>query len=337
LALAQFHVNLADLQLAEELGEKVLHIAQETGPATMLAGAHFVLGLVWFARGQFIEVRDHEERAIELFGVVAPGSLSALLSAFSRIAHNMLIGALCILGYPTIALTRAQELLAVARQSSDPTLIGNALSAELLRRVSLRDFTQPAQATDELLSIAAEHGMPFFLAMANFFRGWARACALCDPQGIAEMRRSIAGGTIVRASATALLLLVILAETSGKSGNTQEGLDLVAEGLTTAQQTGMRIYEAELHRLRGELLMIKDPGNIVEAERCLRTAIEVARQQSARLFELRATVSLARLLRDTDQRDEARAMLSDIYNWFTEGFDTPDLKDAQALLDDLSA
>ena len=130
--------------------------------------------------------------------------------------------------------------------------------------------------------------------------------------------------------------LVALAETCGKNGRAEEGLALVAEGLARAEQTGQRLAEAELHRLKGELLTIKDPGNAVEAESCLRTAIEIAGRQGAKLFELRATVSLARLLRDTNRRDEARSMLAEIYNWFTEGFDTADLKEAKVLLDELS-
>ena len=125
--------------------------------------------------------------------------------------------------------------------------------------------------------------------------------------------------------------------TSGKNGRVEEGLALVAEGLATAEQTGMRLAEAELHRLRGELLMIKDPGNAVEAESCLRTAIEIARRQGAKLFEFRATVSLVRLLRDTNRRNEACTMLAEIYNWFTEGFDTADLKEAKAYLDGLAS
>jgi len=116
-----------------------------------------------------------------------------------------------------------------------------------------------------------------------------------------------------------------------------EGLDWVAKGLATAEQTGLRMAEAELHRLKGELLMIKDTGDVIEAECCLRTAIDVARRQSARLFELRATISLARLLKQQGKTDEARRMLTEIYNWFTEGFDTADLKSAKALLDGLIA
>jgi predicted ATPase len=130
-------------------------------------------------------------------------------------------------------------------------------------------------------------------------------------------------------------MLPALAEACGKYERAEEGLDWVAQGLATAEQTGLRVAEAELHRLKGELLMIKDPGNVVEAERCLRTAIDVARRQSARLFELRATTSLARLLKQQGKHDEARAMLAEIYNWFTEGFDTTDLEDAKALLDEL--
>ena len=110
----------------------------------------------------------------------------------------------------------------------------------------------------------------------------------------------------------------------------------MAKGLAIAEQTGHRAIEAELYRLKGGLLLINYPGNVMEAEHCLRTAIDVARRQGARLFELRATVSLARLLQDTNRSDEDRTMLTDIYNWFTEGFDTADLKDAKVLLDELS-
>jgi predicted ATPase len=109
----------------------------------------------------------------------------------------------------------------------------------------------------------------------------------------------------------------------------------VAEALTRADENDERFYEAELHRFKGELLLRQDDTNTAEAQSCFERAIEVARKQSAKSWELRATTSLARLLRDTGRRDEARAMLADIYGWFTEGFDTADLIDAKALLDEL--
>ena len=201
-----------------------------------------------------------------------------------------------------------------------------------MERLTLRDTRMAAERADEMLSIATEYGMEFYLKLAIFFRGWAMAAAGRGDDGISEMRRSISDPMV---GGFYLVMLVALAETCGKNGRAEEGLDLVAAALATAEQTGSRTVEAELHRLKGELLVLRDRRNVAKAEHCLRTAIDVARRQSARLFELRATVSLARLLRDTNRRDEARAMLAEIYNWFTEGFDTADLKDAKALLEEL--
>jgi predicted ATPase len=141
--------------------------------------------------------------------------------------------------------------------------------------------------------------------------------------------------TDIAEAAAPVLLLAALVETCGKNGQAEEGLDLVARGLASAEQTGLRLAEAELHRLKGELLMIKDLGNVAEAERCLRTAIDVGRCQGARLFELRATVSLARLLKRRGETDEARHILAEVYGWFAEGFGLPDLMDAKALLEEL--
>ena len=128
----------------------------------------------------------------------------------------------------------------------------------------------------------------------------------------------------------------MLAETYLASGRPDEGLEAVSYGLTSGEKSGQRFCAARLHRLKGELLLMQNSSNIEQAEGCYRTAIAIARRQGAKLFELSATTSLARLLARQYGRDEARTMLGDIYNWFTEGFDTPDLKDAKALLDELA-
>jgi predicted ATPase len=122
----------------------------------------------------------------------------------------------------------------------------------------------------------------------------------------------------------------VLAEVCGRNGLPDEGLAIVEEALTRSEKTPY--LQAEFYRLKGELTLLKDPRSEAGAERCLRQAIEVAQHQAARLFELRATTSLARLLASRHRRDEARTLLAEIYNWFTEGFDTADLKDAKALL-----
>jgi class 3 adenylate cyclase/tetratricopeptide (TPR) repeat protein len=329
--LAHLRFNRRDYGLARELAERVLAMAQQAEAPAMLAGAHLVLGGMRFSSGQFPAARKHIERAIELMSAGPSRNYGANPT---EVARHVLGGVLVLLGYPLTALGRAHELLAAARRSSDPHSVAIALFNDGIMHLSLRYTGMLAQRAGEMLSITAEHGMPFHLIMATFFRGWAMAATGRTDEGIADMRRSISDPTIAGASTTPLML-VALAETCGKNGRVEDGLELVAKGLATAEQTGHRVAEAELHRLKGELLMIKDPGNAVEAEHCLRTAIEVARRQGARLFELRATVSLGRLLRDTDRRDEARSMLAEIYDWFTEGFEFPDLRDAKALLDEL--
>jgi tetratricopeptide (TPR) repeat protein len=329
LALAHFRLVRREFELARELAERVLAMAQKAKALTMLAGAHYILGLFQFLTGQFPPARDHFERAVELFG---GGSYRSYDNFFAQGAPQMVCTVLAVLGYPSAALSKADELLTVVRRSSDPSSIANALFPYLMERLTLRDTRMVAERADEMLSIAIEYGMEFYLNLAIFFRGWAMAAARGGDDGISDMRRSISDPMV---GGFYLVMLVALAETCGKNGRAEEGLDLVAAALATAEETGSRTVEAELHRLKGELLMIKDPGSVVEAERCLRTAIDVARRQSAKLFELRATVSLARSMANQGRRDEARAMLTDIYDWFTEGFDTGDLKDAKVLLEEL--
>ena len=131
--------------------------------------------------------------------------------------------------------------------------------------------------------------------------------------------------------------LCVLTEASMEAGRLDDGLSALTQALATADQQEERFYEAEIHRLKGELLLRQDDSNTAEAKTCFRRAIEIARKQSAKSLELRATMSLARLLDKQGYRDEARTILAQIYNWFTEGFDTADLKDAKALLDELIA
>jgi predicted ATPase len=271
----------------------------------------------------------HIERALELFGV---GPFRNYLALRAQVAPNLLVAILIILGYPSTGLNRSHELLAAARRSSDPFSLASALVNDCMRHLLVRDTRMMAELADELFSIATENEMPLYSIYATFFRACAIAATGRGDEGIAEMRRSISDPVVAQGSLR-LPLLTILAEICGKNSRAEEGLDLVTEGLATAEQTGER---AELHRVKGELMMIKDTGNAAEADRCLRTAIDVARRQGARLYELRATVSLARLLKQQGKPEEAHAMLAEIYKRFTEGFDTADLKDAKALLDELA-
>ena len=171
--------------------------------------------------------------------------------------------------------------------------------------------------------------------MATIIKGWALSYQGQVEEGIAEMR-----GGIKAAESKGVVIptwcLFPLAEEYVRAGRSSEAGELVDQMLERVQSTGNREDEADVYRLKGELSMMRGVSDKLAAEKWFRAAIEVARRQSAKLYELRATMSLARLLRDTGRRDEARAMIAEIYNWFTEGFDTADLKDAKALLEELN-
>jgi len=174
--------------------------------------------------------------------------------------------------------------------------------------------------------------MRLHVAAATMFRGWALADEGRGQEGLAEMSRILPA---VESFAATSWLYAHLADSYRKNGRPEEGLTTVATGLRETERGGERAAEPELYKVEGELLLMRDPPDEAEAERCFHTAIDIARRQQARFFELRATTSLARLLKRQGKAGEARAMLAEIYNWFTEGFEFADLKDAKALLEEL--
>jgi predicted ATPase len=197
------------------------------------------------------------------------------------------------------------------------------------------DGTAAQKHAEEAMALTEAFGFKSVSPLATTVNGAAQIAQGRYEEGIAGMRRGISA---IRATGVPPLAwyLCLLASGLGKAGRPQEGLEVVDEGFASVAKTGERVYSSSLHHVKGELLLAQNPSDVAEAERCFRTAIEIARRQGARSEELRATTSLALLLAKQDSRDEARAMLAEIYNWFTEGFDTAGLKDAKALLDELS-
>ena len=171
----------------------------------------------------------------------------------------------------------------------------------------------------------------------QFFLGWVEASSGNLAHGVARMRDPLQEYRASGSANWSYYYLALFATALGQMKQFDEGLRSIDEAFGVIERGGARLYEAEVHRLKGELLRAQDSSNVTQAEESFRTAIEISRKQKAKSWELRSTTSLARLLRDTNRRDEARAMLSEIYNWFTEGFDTADLKDAKALLEELGA
>ncbi len=328
--LTLFYRFRLEMEKSCALGEEFVAQAQAYDPNS-LGTAHFRLSDALLHLGDLELSRHHYEQA--------KSSGKSIRTLVGANAQSILLvhGALTfwILGYPARALDLSRHALDLARGERHAVPISVVLdfAAELHRW--LRDRSTVLKRAKELQAHADEHGMSFFSARATALRGWALADGGSTHEGIAEMRRSLRSfdqaGARVRTFDFAPL-----AETCGRVGQLGAGLDLIKRALTQVSETGERISEAELHRIKGELLLNQNPTNEHEAEGCFRSAIEIAQRQSAKSWELRATTSLARLLAKQGHPDEARSMLAEIYNWFTEGFDTADLKDAKALLDELS-
>jgi predicted ATPase len=241
------------------------------------------------------------------------------------------------LGYPDRAMDRIRRAAKAARESgSKPALeaVHNFAGYAYQFLGDVDRLREQAEATSEL---ATELGTLFRRSAAQILLGWTEVAAGDFDAGITRMRGNLAEFRAKGAEIRVAQWLTLIAAALGKSGKPAEGLREVDEALAVIERTGERFYEAEVYRTRGDLLLDLASSNVSQTERSFRTAIAISRKQHAKSWELRSSTSLARLLRDTNRRDEARAMLAEIYNWFTEGFDTADLKDAKALLDQLNA
>jgi predicted ATPase len=201
---------------------------------------------------------------------------------------------------------------------------------------SMRRDAPPLKAdAEELMEVSRQQGLWGWFMTGILHRGEALAMMGQLQEGIAQMRE---GMTAEQAATVRLYLsgtLGHLAHAQGKAGHPEEGLTTLGQALAVVEETGERHWEAELHRLRGELLLMH--GDVAEAEASFHRAIEVARRQQAKSWELRATVSLCRLWQSQGRKGEAHRTLAGVYNWFTEGFDTTDLREARTLLTELSA
>ena len=226
-------------------------------------------------------------------------------------------------------------MLEVAQRSSDPYVLAQASCFAAVHNLVRGDSTAAQKYAEEAMALTEEMGLASLSAVATTCHGAALIAQGRYEEGIAGMRRGISAWRATGGTPRAWDLC-LLASGLGRVGRPQEGLQVLEEGFASVAKTGEQIGSPSLHHVKGELLLAQNPSDVAEAEQCFRTAIEIARRQSARSAELRATTSLARLLAKQGRRDEARTMLAEIYGWFTEGFDTADLKDAKALLDELS-
>jgi len=208
-----------------------------------------------------------------------------------------------------------------------------------------REGQAAQERAEAAIRLSTEQGFPHWVASGTALRGWALAEQGQEEEGIAQVRWGMAAWQDTGAETARPYYLALLAEAYGKAGQAEKGLAALADAPAMVDKTGERRWEVELYRLKGELLLAQEGSRLqavgfrettTEAEECFHKAIDVARKQQAKSLELRAVLSLARLWQQQGKRHAARDMLSTIYNWFTEGFDTKDLQEAKALLEELT-
>jgi class 3 adenylate cyclase/predicted ATPase len=329
----QFHEAL-------DFAERVLAIAEAEGNAAKMASARALMASELIFQGEFEAAREHLDKALTIpDSDWRSGGPSRTFSLPRSHALNFLALGLWFLGYPDQASRYLERAIALNREISNTADRVAGLMFNLWLDVCSRDRLTLGHARS-FQSFATENGRPGFAWLATFFAGWALAEQGHTAEAVDEIERSMSGQSLLSEDLApppmASWFYFLLADIYGKAGQTDGALNLVAQALSERDKTGEGRYEAELHRLKGELLLANDTPDLTAAEQSFLTAIEISRKQHAKSWELRSTTSLARLLAKQGKRDEARAMLADIYNWFTEGFDTADLKDAKAMLDELS-
>ena len=335
LGLRIHNMTRANYAVACELGERMLRMAEHAKDLDWLLEAHGALGACLFLQGELDAAAAHLEQALALYDPerhqahvfahgVDPGSRALNFLALIR----------WLQGYPDQAHARSMEALALARKLAyGPTLAFTLAYVAELHQMR-REAPLVRERAEATLSVANEHGLPYWFAWGSILSGWARIEPGSLQEGIAQLRKGLhaeqsAGGEEHRS-----YFLGLLADCQGRAGDVDGGLRTLEQAMAIVNATGERFYEAELHRLKGTLLQ---GASSEEAQTCFVKAMAVARAQGAGSLALRAASSLARLWQRAGRSDEARQVLSEVLDTFTEGFDTADLREARTLLDALES
>jgi predicted ATPase/class 3 adenylate cyclase len=340
--LCLFYANRGELRTAHELGEQLLRLAQRAQETALLLEAHNCLGRILSFLGDLTAAQEHLEQSLRLYDAQQHQSLTSLYGfnprvfCLGRVAIN-----LWLLGYPDRAVQRSQDALTLAQELAHLPSVGYALMCAAFLHQLRREGPVVHERTGALMRLASEQGFQFYVGMSISLQGWALAEQGQREEGITQMRQGQAVNRAMGAQLGESAYLAWLAEGCGKGGHPEEGRTVLDEAVAVVQEQGERFWEAELYRLKGELVL--QAGSLSrrsiveeEAQSYFQQAIAIARQQQAKSWELRAAMSLARLWQQQGKQKEAHQLLSGIYNWFTEGFDTKDLQEAKALLAELT-
>jgi predicted ATPase len=331
---SRYHAHRCEFALAHRLDGDLLRLSRQRNDVAGLVLGHLSSGINLMFPGKFAASRSHLEQALGLYDPTSHPSLVQQAGVHPHIFSQAYLGnVLFCLGFPDQALARSNENLQDARRLAHPPSLAGALAIGVRLLWLIGDDAALGQWVNQLLAVATEQGFPHWRAQGMIYRGWAMVRNGDAGEGMSLLRSGLAA---YRASGAELFLPhydCLLASACEITGHIYESLTLLDDALQVVKNTGERWFAPELNRHKGQLLLRH--GHTDEAEKHYLTALSSARKQGAKLWELRAATSLARLYREQDRPADARSVLAPVYNWFTEGFDTPDLKEAKAILEDL--
>jgi class 3 adenylate cyclase/predicted ATPase len=331
---SRYHTYRGELDRAQSLDEDLLHLSRQRYNSGGLILGYLASGRNLMFAGRFAPSRSHLEEVLALYDPISHDPLIHQAGIHPHVNSQALLGnALFCLGFPDQALARNNAAIAEARRLAHPPSLAASLNIGTRLLWLAGDDVALDEPASQLVAVATEQGFPFWVAMGTIYRGWIKVKNGDVAEGISLLR---SGSTAYRATGAELWVpyhIALLASACEIAGQIEEAVTLLDEALQIVESTGERWFATELNRHKGQLLLRQ--GNSEAAEELYRKALSIAREQEAKLWELRAAVSLARLRRDQGRHAEARDLLAPVYGWFTEGFDTPDLKDSKALLDEL--
>jgi predicted ATPase len=331
----------AEYEAAHETTKQLLSLVQRVDDPGLRLEADLATAFTLFWRGEFVSAREHFEAAMALSDLQKHRAHVTLYRRDPGVGCNsMAAWTLWLLGYPDQARERIRQAITLAQAPPHPYSLAYALAFAGSLHQHLKEGKATQERAEALISLCTEQGFAFFLAWGNILRGWALAAQGRAEEGIGQIRQGLAAYRATGARMGRSYLLALLGEAHGKAGQAEEGLATVAEALAFVDRVEERYHESDLYRVKGELILQSQTTNQrfkveEDAEVCFQKAIENAKHQQAKSWELRASTSLARLWQGQGKQTEAHQLLSAIYNWFTEGFDTNDLQEAKALLEEL--
>jgi predicted ATPase/class 3 adenylate cyclase len=331
-----YYQTRGQLQTAYRLGEELLRLAHAQSDPARLLLAHHQLGMVLFLRGEPAPAQTHHTQALAIYTPQEHRVLAVRYGMDLGVASSSwLAWELWQLGYPDQALQHSQAACTLAQEMSHPHSLALALVYVAFVHQCRREVPAAHEQAAAATALATEQGFASWVARGTILHGWTLAMQGKGEEGMAEMRQGLAADLATGSTQFQPYFLDLLAEAYGEGGYPDEGLHALAEALAMMETTEVRFYAAELSRLKGALLLRQTVPDAPQAEACFRAALDVARQQHAKSWELRAATSLARLWQRQGKRQAAYDLLAPVYGWFTEGFDTADLREAKGVLEEL--